>query len=68
MSRRFFITKDGYMGLGPLAMKEGDAVVFLFGGVVPYLLRPDGDMYMFIGDCYSHMQENGGIGATNSTL
>jgi len=63
--------KDGYTGLGPLAMKEDDAVVFPFGGIVPYILRPDGDTYAVIGECVVHvyclaksftdLQEKGGL-------
>ncbi|KAE9379877.1 hypothetical protein N431DRAFT_432242 [Stipitochalara longipes BDJ] len=33
-------------------MKEGDLVCLLFGGGVPYILRPKGHRYIFIGDCY----------------
>lgn len=52
VNRRFIITQDGYMGLGPLAMEEDDVVV-LFGGVVVYILRPCEDTYAFIGELVS---------------
>jgi hypothetical protein len=32
VDRRFFVTKDGSMGIGPNTMKEGDVIVILFGG------------------------------------
>lgn len=51
--RRFFVTKTGYMGMGPQTLKEGDAVVVLFGGQVPYVLRrADNDLYRLVGDCF----------------
>lgn len=50
--RRFFVTKEGRMGIGPDALKEGDIVTVLFGGNVPYVLRRTGSKYRFIGECY----------------
>lgn len=38
--RRVFVMADGKVGLGPEAMRVGDVVVVLFGGVVPFVLRP----------------------------
>jgi hypothetical protein len=52
--RRFFVTTDGHMGLGPFAMEEGDIVTVLFGGAVPYLLRRMGADYWLVGECYVH--------------
>jgi hypothetical protein len=40
VSRRFFTTEKSYMGLGPSALQCGDIVSVLFGGEVPYVLRP----------------------------
>lgn len=51
--RRFFITRDGLIGLGPELMKERDILVVLFGGKVPFILRPIEGGYRLIGDCYS---------------
>ncbi|KAF2026739.1 hypothetical protein EK21DRAFT_73415 [Setomelanomma holmii] len=53
VDRRFFVTKKGLMGIGPDTMKEGDIVVVLFGGRVPYLLRPAGTGHSFLGECYA---------------
>lgn len=51
--RRFYTTKNGSMGLGPSAMRGGDIICVLFGGTVPYILRPiAGGEYSFVGDCY----------------
>ncbi|KAK0616852.1 heterokaryon incompatibility protein-domain-containing protein [Immersiella caudata] len=58
--RRVFMFSghDGEMvGLGPAAMREGDAVVVLFGGVVPFVLRPcedaeGGKFWRLVGECF----------------
>jgi hypothetical protein len=38
--RRLFLTLNGFLGLGPDPVKEGDIVAVLAGGDVPFLLRP----------------------------
>ena len=50
--RRFFVTEGGRMGIGPDTMKEGDNIIILFGGKVPYVLRLSGSRHRFIGECY----------------
>ncbi|MCJ1320932.1 hypothetical protein MMC15_006273 [Xylographa vitiligo] len=52
--RRFFITKNRTMGIGPQAMQPGDLICILFGGRTPFVLRvcQDSDRYVFIGECY----------------
>lgn len=51
--RRFFVTKNGYMGMGPQTLREGDHVVIIFGGQVPYILRRfDEGTLKFVGDSY----------------
>jgi hypothetical protein len=53
ISRRFFWTADGRLGLGPAMLDKGDIVCILFGGHMPYVLRPDGESrYRFLGECY----------------
>ena len=52
--RRFFTTRKGHIGLGPLSMKPGDSVCILNGGQVPFLLRKDGTHHRFIGESYVH--------------
>lgn len=53
--RRLFTTTKGHLGLGPESMQEGDIVTVLFGGNVPYILRPVGDdHYRLVGECYFH--------------
>ena len=52
LDRRFFVTQGGYMGIGPKTVKGGDRIVVLFGGKVPYILRPSGRRFKFVGDAY----------------
>lgn len=55
--RLFFISEEGYMGLGPPSTRPGDLVCVLLGGKTPYVLRPDGKgYYRLIGECYLHGQ------------
>jgi hypothetical protein len=51
-NRRMFWTDKGPYGLGPHCMRRGDVVVVLYGGNTPYILRPRGDGYIFIGQAY----------------
>jgi hypothetical protein len=50
--RRLFWTEKGLYGLGPHCMQIGDIVVVLYGGNTPYVLRPRGDEYIFMGQAY----------------
>ncbi|KAI0485320.1 hypothetical protein GGR56DRAFT_68971 [Xylariaceae sp. FL0804] len=64
--RRFAVTGNKYMGLGPWYMKPGDHVVVLAGGSMPYVVRPvacgddaaSGGMqesrFRILGNCYVH--------------
>ena len=66
VNQAFFITQDGYIGLGPPTVIAGDAVWVLFGASVPFVLRPQGDTiwqdpeearpnsrsYHFVGDAF----------------
>ncbi|KAE9366699.1 HET-domain-containing protein [Stipitochalara longipes BDJ] len=67
VQRKFFITRKGFMGIGPPATSSGDRIVVLFGGDVPFLLRehvnstatgipPEepNPLWKLIGDCYLH--------------
>jgi hypothetical protein len=50
-NRAFFITKNGYMGLGYPAIEEGDVISVLMGGQVPFVLRPaDNGLFLLIGE------------------
>ena len=37
--RRIFLTKKGYLGLGPKGAQAGDAIILLKGSYVPYIFR-----------------------------
>ena len=56
--RRFAVSAQGYYVLGPDTMQEGDAVVVLYGGRTPFLLRrrdeEEGDGWVLVGECYMH--------------
>jgi hypothetical protein len=41
------------MGLATENAKEGDVAVVLLGGIVPFLLRENGDHYEMVGESYS---------------
>ncbi|CAM1509902.1 Fc.00g002370.m01.CDS01 [Cosmosporella sp. VM-42] len=51
--RRVFQVSGGQFGLGPACMAESDIVIVLYGGIVPFVLRPcqDGE-FLFVGECY----------------
>ncbi|KAF2275964.1 HET-domain-containing protein [Westerdykella ornata] len=52
-NKRPFITKDGYVGLGPRCMTPGDVVVVFCGATIPYVIRPmEEGSFRFIGECY----------------
>jgi hypothetical protein len=57
--RRVFVTSDGTIGLGPVALQPGDIVTILFGGFTPFVLRRVDDYYVLIGECYVHGQMDG---------
>ena len=64
LERNFFLTHKGYFGFCPHQAVEGDSVVVLAGGVVPYIIRQarkaedniesedQENPYIFIGDSY----------------
>jgi hypothetical protein len=65
-ARSFFITQQGYMGVGPRKLEVDDEVWVLFGSRVPFALRRLQDVaksaaigkrdrnYISIGECYLH--------------
>jgi hypothetical protein len=50
--RRLFHTQNSHPGMGPAGLWTGDRVCILHGGVVAFVLRPDGDSYQMVGTCY----------------
>jgi hypothetical protein len=49
---RIFLTADGYLGIGPPAMRVGDQVCILYGSGLPFILRALQTRYRLIGCCY----------------
>jgi hypothetical protein len=52
--RKPYVTAKGHVGLGPSVTKKNDVVVVLFGCMVPFILRPHGNEYKFVGEAYVH--------------
>jgi len=52
--RKYFVSASGYLGMGPSGATSGDFIVLMFGCKMPYILRPIGGKYRFIGDAYVH--------------
>ncbi len=44
----------GYMALASHQAREGDHLCALFGGSLLYVLRPKGDKFLLVGECYVH--------------
>ena len=56
-SRRFFAMSPGYFGVGPQTMRPGDTIAVLYGGSMPFVLRPldsQENEFEFVGDCFVH--------------
>ena len=52
--RGFFTTREGYIGLAPSRTTAGDLVCVIKGANVPFILRPTGENYFLVGECYCH--------------
>ena len=55
--QRFCVTNNGHLGKVPVNARGGDRICILFGGPVPFLLRPlsgTEDMFELVGDCFVH--------------
>lgn len=51
--RRFCKTKNGRLGFVPKEAREGDVICVLYGGEVPYVLRPwKSGYFLVVGECY----------------
>jgi hypothetical protein len=57
--RRVFLMSNGSFGMGPQCMAPGDIIVTLYGGNTPYVLRPTGEYYLFMGQAYVDEIMNG---------
>lgn len=55
VGRRFCRTAEDRLGWLPYYAREGDVVCVLYGGEMPYVLRPGANgCYRLIGECYMH--------------
>lgn len=59
LGRRFFITKNGRMGLGPPDIQPNDQIAILKGCHVPLILRETGDYMALVGEAYVSAMTNG---------
>ncbi|KLU82479.1 hypothetical protein MAPG_01551 [Magnaporthiopsis poae ATCC 64411] len=75
---KMFLTKKGYLGLGPASVWPGDSVFILPGARVPVILRrmvdgegpvatENGSVYKLVGDSYIHGIMDGEAAATTSS-
>ena len=53
-NRAFATTSKGFYVLGPSIMEAGDIICVLFGGKMPFCLRPWGAHHLLVGECYVH--------------
>jgi hypothetical protein len=65
LHRRFFLTRKGNFGIGPMSSQAGDLLYLFAGGRTPYIIRQGSarhsvnsegcsDAYTFVGECYCH--------------
>jgi hypothetical protein len=55
--RKVFVSEAGVTGICPIDTEPGDEIWVLYGGRVPFILRPKGEeeeSYRFVGECYYH--------------
>ena len=52
--RKICVTKGRYMGITTYDTEKGDLLVMFEGFAMPFALRPKGDNFVIIGDCYIH--------------
>jgi len=54
VQRRFFMTSEGLMGLGPGSMRIDDHIVIIRGAIRPVVLRKttEGSRYILVGEAY----------------
>ena len=50
--RRLFVTKQGYIGIGPVEARSRDVVFIISGCNFPIILRPRKDMFAVVGEAY----------------
>jgi hypothetical protein len=59
---KFFCTKNGRIGLGPVSTQPGDQICVFYNGFTPFIVRqrPElGSKYQLVGDSYTYTLMNG---------
>ncbi|KAL8649751.1 MAG: hypothetical protein Q9210_004213 [Variospora velana] len=56
-NRKVYLTQNGFLGIGPSLMNEGDEICVLFGGRVPFALRRMPDHHVLIGETYIYDED-----------
>lgn len=51
---RPFLLDTGYVGMCPMETEPNDVLVVFLGGHVPYVLRPNGDLWTLVGEAYAY--------------
>ena len=54
VGRRLFATAQHNLGLAPSEARAGDVVCFLGNSSTPFVLRPRGSYFEFVGESYVH--------------
>ncbi|KAK3722218.1 hypothetical protein LTR37_002651 [Vermiconidia calcicola] len=55
IKRTFFVTGNGFFGVGPYHLRPGDHVAILDGGLIPFTIRKAaGKSFSLVGDAYIH--------------
>ncbi|RKL07811.1 hypothetical protein BFJ70_g16845 [Fusarium oxysporum] len=57
----FFLTNDGYMGLGPPYARKGDQICIALGCSVPLVIRKTSENFSILGDAYVYGMMQGEI-------
>jgi hypothetical protein len=50
--RKLMTTIKGYLGLAPEEVLKGDVIAVLYGCNFPVVLRPYGERFYVVGECY----------------
>ena len=54
VGRRLFTTIKGYLGMALETSQKGDVICVLLGCTTPIALRPVGNRFRYVGECYLH--------------
>ena len=63
--RRVFMSEQGFLGLGPEDLKEGDRIAIFHGAATPFIIREVGSLqgviekYALVGESYMHSLMSG---------